>query len=79
VRKPRTWGVKKAYGGPRDRKKVFVFVGRALFWGGEPFFVGEAQEKQTNKQTNETNKQTNKKPNTFFYFWKAKDLVCNQE
>jgi hypothetical protein len=56
-------------------------VGRAHFCGGGPF-VGEAQEKQTNKPNKQTNKQTNKqknkKPNTFFFF-EAKDAVCNQE
>ncbi len=35
-------GVKKAHGGPRDRKKVFLFCGASPFLWGEPIFVGEA-------------------------------------
>ena len=55
-------------------------MGEAPKGGGRPQ-KGEAQEKQTNKQTNKTNKNKNKqtKNQTLFFFFEAKDAVCNQE
>jgi hypothetical protein len=60
-------GVKKAYGAPRDRKKSVFFCGASPFFVGGGPFVGEAQEKQTNKQKNKPNKQT--KNQTLFFFF----------
>jgi hypothetical protein len=59
---------------------VFFCGGGPFLWG-EPFSVGEAQEKQTNKPNKQTNKQTNKKTKnqTLFFFFEAKDALCNQD
>ena len=60
-------GVKKAYGVPAaGPKKSVFFCGASPFLWGEPIFVGEAQEKQTNKQTNE------QKTKHFFSFLKRR-------
>jgi hypothetical protein len=51
---------------------VFFCGGGPFLWG-EPFSVGEAQEKQTNKPNKQTNKQTKKqKTKHFFSFLKRR-------
>ena len=78
------------YGAPRDRQKVFLFVGGEPIFVGEPFFAWgwgrpkrnkqtNEQNEQTKKQTNKTNKNKQNKKQTLFFFCEAKDAVCNQE